>query len=147
MLARVANGPPCACQKIGIGDFVRSRNVTPEKIAQVRVGCGSLFANHFLHRGAQPFTVIVETAALCVFVIERAHHIVETRAIVGPVADQNIQHDADDLALVVIRDAFLGAVVERIFFVPRIEAGLLDALPAMRGARFAARRSAPPRLA
>src|SRR6516164_1662622 len=68
--------------------------------------------------------------------IHGAHEVVETALIVRAVAQKDIEEDAEDLALGVIRDAALGLVVEGIFLEPGIKARLFGTLPPLGGANL-----------
>ena len=80
--------------------------------------------------------VIIEAALLGIDFVHAAQHVVERFVIVGGVANGEVEQDAGDLALVVIRNAAVGLAVVVVFFEPGVEAGFFDALPGVRGARI-----------
>src|SRR5258706_13416861 len=68
--------------------------------------------------------------------IHGAQEIVKAPLIFGAIAQDEVEQKAKHLALRVIRNAALGLVVERVFFQPRVQAGLLGALPLFGGPGF-----------
>jgi len=65
--------------------------------------------------------------------IHGAQEIVKAPLIFGAIAQDDVEQKAKHLALRVIRNAALGLVVERVFFQPGVQAGLLGALPLFGG--------------
>ena len=118
-----------AGQIFGAGELICAGNVPREKLLEV-APCD------FFSRGADVGAISIKAAAPGEVLIERAQDVVEARAVVGGIANQDIEQHADELAFVVVGDAELRPAVERVFLEPRIEAGLLDAFPAARGPQF-----------
>ncbi len=118
----------------GISDVPATYSV--KKIGDRGFCVGVRVPQHFVRRGTKAHAIRIEAALLRILLIEFSQKIVEAGAVVGGIAQDNIEHDSQQLALVVVRDAEIGLIVQGIFFKPGVEARFFRALPAVRGTRF-----------
>ena len=123
-------------EQIGKRHFLGAADVTFEKTGKIAGRAGICRANDFFDGRFDCGAVGVKAPALRILLIHPEQDVVEAGAIIRGVANQNVEREAQQLALVVIGDAEITAVVERIFIEPGVQAGLFRALPGSRGARF-----------
>src|SRR5208282_809844 len=116
-------------EEIVVGNFVRAGNIAAEEVLKG-------LPRDLLDSGADALATVVEPALLGILDVHTAENVIERLVVVSGVADREIEHDPENLAFVVIRDAAVRDIVGVVFLKPGVEAGLLDTLPLSRRAGF-----------